>query len=179
MGSVVVTRSGLAVFGLLAGTVLMANLLIGCSNEGEAILRGTKHSGDQISSSDEIKAQDVQGTSAVQRDDVSTMGDNGHSLDGNMGEMQGKNSAGNGKQRQKPLDLSLPNTGWYALGPQKLADMDELERNIIRSFEQRKNEQSDIKWSGKLHWDESEAAQQKPLQDSVKGAELEIRIRLP
>ncbi len=76
---------------------------------------------------------------------------------------------------RKPLDLSLPSMDW--------ADDDNRDFNSTRQslpdvFRYQKPENG-MNLSGKLHWDEDEETTNMSLEESIKGAEVELQFRLP
>ena len=76
--------------------------------------------------------------------------------------------------QRKTLDLTLPNMNWDAddntgdFNRQRMPDV----------FRYQKTE-SGMNLSGKLHWDEDEEATHMSLEESIKGAEVELQFRLP
>lgn len=76
--------------------------------------------------------------------------------------------------QRKTLDLTLPNMNWDAddntrdFNNQRMPDV----------FRYQKTE-SGMNLSGKLHWDEDEEATHMSLEESIKGAEVELQFRLP
>lgn len=79
-----------------------------------------------------------------------------------------------GTTQRKPLDLSLPTMNWETddvgkdFNSQRMPDV----------FRYQKTE-SGMNLSGKLHWDEDEEATRMSLEESIKGAEVELQFRLP
>lgn len=86
-----------------------------------------------------------------------------------------QDSAGGGRDTKKkqPLNLALPVISWD--------DSDEqirLQGYLPNIFRQLPSE-SKLSFSGKIHWDESEAAREMSVEDTIKGAELELQFYLP
>ena len=80
------------------------------------------------------------------------------------------------------IDWSLPHDNWVADSASDWSEGQSLQlhQGILQAFlVSSENEEESVEWSGRLHWDESEQGLEKPLMDSVTGAELEIRFRLP
>jgi hypothetical protein len=80
------------------------------------------------------------------------------------------------------IDWSLPHDNWVADSTSGWSEGQSLQlhQGILQAFlASSENEEESVEWSGRLHWDESEQGLEKPLMDSVTGAELEIRFRLP
>ncbi|WP_369857327.1 hypothetical protein [Candidatus Thalassolituus haligoni] len=78
------------------------------------------------------------------------------------------------QQARQPLNLHLPET----IGQEQLTygTASALLPNVFNAQPQTG---SALDLSGKLHWDESEAAETKPLRDTITGAEVELRFKLP
>lgn len=80
------------------------------------------------------------------------------------------------------IDWSLPPEQWEIDRTSEWSEAQsrQLHQGIVQAFmEASESDEESVEWSGRLHWDESEQGLEKPLMDSVTGAELEIRIRLP
>lgn len=80
------------------------------------------------------------------------------------------------------IDWSLPPEQWETDRTSEWSEAQsrQLHQGIVQAFmEASESDEESVEWSGRLHWDESEQGLEKPLMDSVTGAELEIRIRLP
>jgi hypothetical protein len=83
-----------------------------------------------------------------------------------------KEEENNNKSRQ-PLNLALPSISWE--------DSDERVRsqgylpNVFREIPS----ESKLNLSGKIHWDESEETRQMSVEDTIKGAEVELQFYLP
>lgn len=80
--------------------------------------------------------------------------------------------AENNKNRQ-PLNLQLPSIVWEA-------DNDRMSSNGVlpNVFRPLQLEQK-MNFSGRLHWDESEAARELSVEESITGAEVELKFFLP
>jgi len=78
----------------------------------------------------------------------------------------------NNKDRQ-PLNLSLPSMYWDS-------SPGEVENNgILPDVFQPLTIDPKMNLSGRLHWDESEQARELSVEDTIKGAEVELQFFLP
>lgn len=82
-------------------------------------------------------------------------------------------SADSEEAESRKLDLSLPDIDWD--DPAWNAQQDAFP-NFFRPSPE---EESRMNFSGKLHWDESEEAKTRPIQDTIMGAEVEFKVLLP
>lgn len=75
---------------------------------------------------------------------------------------------------QRPqLNLNLPDIDWGA------TEWQEHGSPYPDFFRSGRGSDSRMNLSGRLHWDESEAAESLPLTETILGAEVELQLRLP
>lgn len=172
------------VWGFRVIVLLMIVLVAGCSDDRQPILRGAKHPGSDssIQSARESSLRETSpadAKSSETSDGVATVNTPQKEAEPDEGieEVTGAST----RPRLEPLDLSLPELTWRSDTEQWTPDsVEPLRNSIARAFENDMgSEEPGVELSGKLHWDESEAAENKPLQEAVMGAEFEIRIPLP
>ena len=75
---------------------------------------------------------------------------------------------------RRTLDLSLPSMNW---DDEQKGDFNNSQ-SLPDVFRYKKPENG-MNLSGKLHWDEDEEATHMSLEESIKGAEVELQFRLP
>lgn len=78
----------------------------------------------------------------------------------------------NNKSRQV-LNLTLPSMAWESDAEHQRNKG--VLPNVFRPLPQEQK----MNLSGRIHWDESEAARQLSVEDSIKGAEVELKFFLP
>lgn len=158
---------------LWSGCVVAAILASGCSDDSQPIPRGTKHAVPEdmqtLKHNESAPVKNAQPT--VVNEQAPEPADPNNIITDAVPE----------HVRTAPLDLSLPELSWSREEELWPAETQEpLRQSIARAFDHPSLEQPvGVEWSGKLLWDESEEAEDKPLQEAFNGAELEIRIRLP
>merc|ERR1711879_613761 len=134
--------------------------LTGCSEPGQPIPRGSKHRAP-LTSEVSTETKDSIGRETGENERV-------------VGEQKSV------EQSRPTLDWSLPVLEWQDLDDEGMAyNEGRLHDGIMSAFRTSSLSEESIEWSGRLHWDESEQGEEKPLTESVTGAELEIRFRLP
>lgn len=72
-----------------------------------------------------------------------------------------------------PLDLSLPAMSWNS------PKMDRDERKILPNVFKPLPMDKSMNLGGRLHWDESEEAKQRSVEETLQGAEVELKFYLP
>jgi len=150
--------------------------LTGCSEPGQPIPRGSKHPAPQPV--EERHTESIPERAPL-TSEVST------ETKDSIGRETGENERVVGEQKsveqsRPTLDWSLPVLEWQDLDDEGMAyNEGRLHDGIMSAFRTSSLSEESIEWSGRLHWDESEQGEEKPLTESVTGAELEIRFRLP
>lgn len=177
--------------------MLVSGLLIGCADEEQPILRGKKHDSQTATDSGSRSGRDAstlthERSNAIPVDAANksvgyippSVGANQvarSTTDGNSVVREGE--AG----RLKPsLDWSLPDDDVW-LNNSEVAELEYaggfagFRQQLMESYLQNSQPlgQQVIEVSGRLLWDESEEAIDKPLEEVLTGAEVEIRVRLP
>lgn len=79
----------------------------------------------------------------------------------------------NKNKDKRPLNLSLPSMSWESM------DNNGSSRGVLPDVFREIPQESTLNFSGKLLWDESEEARQMPIEDTIKGAEVELQFYLP
>ena len=79
----------------------------------------------------------------------------------------------NKNKDKRPLNLSLPSMSWESMGNNGSS------RGVLPDVFREIPQESTLNFSGKLLWDESEEARQMPIEDTIKGAEVELQFYLP
>ncbi len=177
--------------------VLVLGLLIGCTDEKQPIFRGKKHDSQATTDSGSRPGHDAstlthERSSAIPVDtaensagytpsSVGTSQIAGSTADGDSVIREGETG------RRKPsLDWSLPDDDAW-LNNSEVAELEYaggfsgFRQQLMESYLQNSQplSQQAIEVSGRLLWDESEEAIDKPLEEVLTGAEVEIRVRLP
>lgn len=82
--------------------------------------------------------------------------------------------SGSGGTLGRPrLNLQLPDLDWDN------SEWHQPSQRYPDFFYPGRDDASRLNLSGRLHWDESEDAETKPITDTILGAELELQVRLP
>ena len=79
----------------------------------------------------------------------------------------------NKNKDKRPLNLSLPSMSWESM------ENNGSSRGVLPDVFREIPQESTLNFSGKLLWDESEEARQMPIEDTIKGAEVELQFYLP
>lgn len=79
----------------------------------------------------------------------------------------------NNNNSRQPLNLTLPSMNWEKTG-KRMHDY-----GVLPDVFQRIQSDPSMNVSGKIHWDESEAARELSVEDTIKGAEVELQFYLP
>jgi len=155
--------------------------LAACMEDGEPILRGKclteiftgssePTQGEPISVPDEAVENDV----SIKETDVipvaaGTKGDDAPSANVDVSELPILHDYA---KEKPPLNLSLPREDW--------GDGSYRSRsNVLPDVFARRIPEQVMNLSGKLYWDESEEARTRPIEETIKGAEVELQFYLP
>ncbi|CUS41919.1 hypothetical protein MGWOODY_Tha2967 [hydrothermal vent metagenome] len=75
-------------------------------------------------------------------------------------------------KEKPPLNLSLPREDWGGGSYRSRS-------NVLPDVFARRIPEQVMNLSGKLYWDESEEARTRPIEETIKGAEVELQFYLP
>ncbi|TNC91553.1 hypothetical protein [Thalassolituus sp.] len=137
--------------------LLSGSLLAACGQDCEPILRGFKLPPLRVAEPEVTEAD----TGALSADDAQT-----------YQPLEMLEEYKNNNDRQ-PLNLSLPAMYWDK-NPGRVEN-----NGILPDVFQPLTTDPKMNFSGRLHWDESEEARNLSVEDSIKGAEVELQFFLP
>lgn len=156
----------------LSGILLMALFCSACREEATHILRGkqptTEEVSEKMSSSSQKTGQEQDTTEPAVESELI----NATITDEEMYQPL-KGLIDENKNNRQPLNLSLPTMSWENKYDQ-VSDQGVLP-DVFRPIP----EDQRLNLSGKILWDESEAARELSVEDSIKGAEVELQFYLP
>jgi hypothetical protein len=156
--------------------------LAGCEDQTAKILRGEKPVSNlwsEMGTASQTEAEASDDTSAQSKSDQnSDLEGVSESEDSSEAEKTFLKTVTKVKEENKnkdkrPLNLSLPSMSWESIG-----DTGSY-RGVLPDVFREIPQESTLNFSGKLLWDESEEARQMPIEDTIKGAEVELQFYLP
>lgn len=155
--------------------------LAGCDDQTVKILRGEKPvsklwSEMGTASQTETQVQDdtaVQNTEASEIEEGVAETEESSEAEKTFLKTVTKVKEENKNRDKRPLNLSLPSMSWESM------DNNGSSRGVLPDVFREIPQESTLNFSGKLLWDESEEARQMPIEDTIKGAEVELQFYLP
>ena len=155
--------------------------LVGCDDQTAKILRGEKPvsklwSEMGTASQTETQVQDdtaVQNTEASEIEEGVAETEESSEAEKTFLKTVTKVKEENKNKDKRPLNLSLPSMSWESM------DNNGSSRGVLPDVFREIPQESTLNFSGKLLWDESEEARQMPIEDTIKGAEVELQFYLP
>lgn len=155
--------------------------LAGCDDQTAKILRGEKPvsklwSEMGTASQTETQVQDdtsVQNTEASEIEEGVAEAEESSEAEKTFLKTVTKVKEENKNKDKRPLNLSLPSMSWESM------DNNGSSRGVLPDVFREIPQESTLNFSGKLLWDESEEARQMPIEDTIKGAEVELQFYLP
>lgn len=155
--------------------------LAGCDDQTAKILRGEKPvsklwSEMGTASQTETQVQDdttVQNTEASEIEEGVAETEESSEAEKTFLKTVTKVKEENKNKDKRPLNLSLPSMSWESM------DNYGSTRGVLPDVFREIPQESTLNFSGKLLWDESEEARQMPIEDTIKGAEVELQFYLP
>ena len=155
--------------------------LAGCDDQTVKILRGEKPvsklwSEMGTASQTETQVQDdtaVQNTEASEIEEGVAETEESSEAEKTFLKTVTKVKEENKNKDKRPLNLSLPSMSWESM------DNNGSSRGVLPDVFREIPQESTLNFSGKLLWDESEEARQMPIEDTIKGAEVELQFYLP
>ncbi|MAD45373.1 MAG: hypothetical protein CMI02_19680 [Oceanospirillaceae bacterium] len=127
-------------------------LLSACEQQGQPILRGVKiDKAGQDSATQSRRKVDVSAAGETQATQPDTGSDDDSGIE---------------------LNLTLPDYDWDTPPPGGMKDF-----NTLPDVFSAPGDESVLKWSGRVYLDESEEARERPMLDTIQGAEVEIQLK--
>ncbi|MEK9711030.1 MAG: hypothetical protein VW258_00535 [Thalassolituus sp.] len=156
----------------LSGMLLMALFCSACREDATHILRGKQPIpevvSEKVSASSQKKEQEQDTTEPVIDSEMISATITDKEMYQPLKELIEDN-----KNNRQPLNLTLPTMSWEKQYGQ-ISDQGVLP-DVFRPI----TEDQRLNLSGKILWDESEEARELSVEDSIKGAEVELQFYLP
>lgn len=151
--------------------------LVGCDDQTAKILRVEKPVSklwSEMGTASQTEAQ-VEDDTSVQNTEASEIAETEESSEAEKTFLKTvtKVKEENKNKDKRPLNLSLPSMSWESMGNNGSS------RGVLPDVFREIPQESTLNFSGKLLWDESEEARQMPIEDTIKGAEVELQFYLP
>ena len=151
--------------------------LAGCDDQTVKILRGEKPVSklwSEMGTASQTETQ-VEDDTSVQNTEASEIAETEESSEAEKTFLKTvtKVKEENKNKDKRPLNLSLPSMSWESM------DNNGSSRGVLPDVFREIPQESTLNFSGKLLWDESEEARQMPIEDTIKGAEVELQFYLP
>lgn len=138
--------------------------MAGCNDQGQIILRGSKI----------VKKHDS--VSKIENKDTVISEQKEEQAQNQSLSLRKEHTKTRHVKLEKPLNLKLPVTRHYpGNNDQLLADNQRIPGG--NSFHGHQGKPSPMSLSGRVHWDESEAAETKPMINTIRGLELELSFK--
>ncbi|MDQ4423024.1 MAG: hypothetical protein QF808_03855 [Thalassolituus sp.] len=151
--------------------------LVGCDDQTAKILRGEKPVSklwSEMGTASQTETQ-VEDDTSVQNTEASEIAETEESSEAEKTFLKTvtKVKEENKNKDKRPLNLSLPSMSWESM------ENNGSSRGVLPDVFREIPQESTLNFSGKLLWDESEEARQMPIEDTIKGAEVELQFYLP
>jgi len=159
---------------MLAGTVFLS----ACQQDAERILRGEKpistvsEATSEMRTGSQTDGAEAGNNPADNKEPAGTDNDVSEAEKEYLKTVTKVKEQNNNKNRQ-PLNLTLPSMSWES------NDNAMTELGVLPDVFRDVPADSKLGLSGKILWDESEEARQLPVEDTIKGAEVELQFYLP
>jgi len=160
----------------LSGIIFVALFCSACREEATHILRGKQPIPEEVSekvSSSSQKTDQEQGKNDPVTEAGNISGADSDTITDEEMYQPLKGLIEKNKNNRQPLNLSLPTMSWENKYDQ-VSDQGVLP-DVFRPIP----EDQRLNLSGKILWDESEEARELSVEDSIKGAEVELQFYLP
>lgn len=159
-------------------------LLAGCMEDGEPILRGkclteiftgsSEHTQNEPITAEDTSAETVNSDVNIKETDAipTVEADAKNSSESVPVDVKELPILRDYSKEKPPLNLSLPKENW--------GDGNFRSRsNVLPDVFVRRIPEQGMNLSGKLYWDESEEARTRSIEETIKGAEVELQFYLP